>query len=444
MSKVTWKILAIYGLLAVAVLGGCGKSSPSRSQRLTIVYSTNMAGEIRSCGCASHDNGGLGRRATFVAMHRRGTDNFLLLEGGDLFGEGLNYGLEKADLTLQSLRAMNYTGVAVGEEDLLYGVDFLTERAQALNVPLLSANLVDAESGKLVFPPTRIVELPSGMRVGLVAVMDGVKLPEALPADRYHLSSARAAIESHVPRLRKEGKADLVVLLAHAPMQRVRQIARGMTGIDIIMVGHDIRPARQLQRVGPAWVLQASERGRYMGIATGATDEDGRIASLRGGLEPLTTDYEDAESIAKLFMSYDLDIRRQEKATRGVPAGYLKKKYAGAEACAECHDDIYAQWRDTPHAQAFDILIEHGRQYDRDCTPCHTAGFYEMGGFLSVDETPGLIHVQCESCHGNGAEHVSDPDIKTTGDARNICTSCHTTDQSPEFEFDKFWGRIKH
>jgi predicted CXXCH cytochrome family protein len=427
-----------------AALVGCGKDKGPQS--LTIAFSNDMAGEIRSCGCVSQDLGGLGRRATFLdGQRKRAGENFLLFDGGDAFGIDVNYGKEKADLTLQSFNYMNYTAMVVGEKDLVHGVEFLKERANALKFDILAANLIDTETGEAAFPPTHVEVLPGGIRVGIIGVIEGVTLPEGAPASRYELSNARNAIDRLVPILRDEHTVDIVVVLAHMPSQRLRRMAKGLTGVDVIVSGHDACPARQIQVIGGAYILTTGNGGRYVGVGYGTTDQNGRLASLSAELSPLTNDFEDHQAITKLFQSYDLDVRRMEKARAGTIAPeHMKRRYAGEGKCLPCHKAIHDHWKETKHAHAFDILVQQDRQYDRDCTPCHTAGFFEIGGFVSADATPDLVDVQCESCHGNSAAHAGKPVLKTEGDARNACYGCHNEQQTPEFDFEKWWSRIRH
>ena len=120
--------IAIWGLfvgilISMGPLTGCSETE----RTLTIVYSNDMLGEIRSCGCAAKDFGGLGRRATFLEAERRRSRNMLVLEGGDFFGADINYGQEKAALTLEAMAYMDYDGIVPGEKEFGFGIDFLID-----------------------------------------------------------------------------------------------------------------------------------------------------------------------------------------------------------------------------------------------------------------------------------------------------------------------------
>jgi hypothetical protein len=185
-----------------------------------------------------------------------------------------------------------------------------------------------------------------------------------------------------------------------------------------------------------------------VGVAFAVLGDERPIRTLSFGTTALSSYYADHEAVEKLFRSYDLSIVAKEKSA--VPSGVyearqgIERPYVGAEACKDCHTDIYDQWAGTKHAYAFEILLGKNREYDRDCTPCHTTGFYKRGGFEGLEVTPELVHVQCEACHGNGHQHANDPDMAPEGDAVGVCVSCHNADQTPDFDFERYWARIAH
>jgi 2',3'-cyclic-nucleotide 2'-phosphodiesterase (5'-nucleotidase family) len=434
-------------LLAIAV-AGCGqRHEKAQPGRITFAYSNDLWGEIRSCGCAEHDLGGLGRRATFLKAVADTAGDVLLVDSGDFFGSSINYGVEKADVTLKSMALMGYHGVVIGEDELGFGLDFILRRSREARLPIVVANLFDTVADTLVFPASRVATLPSGLRVGITGVMSpGIPLPPQIPEGSLEVRDALSAAQPEVDRLRRE--ADLVVVLAHMPRGEAQRLAQSLHGADVVFHGHEGKPMRQLRRFGDAYLLELAARGLYMGVAYATLGPDGRIAAMQDVAVPMDQRFPDDEAIARLFQAYDFDIASKERAT--LPTGVTNVKnlahrpFTGADACRECHESIYDAWSKTRHAHAWSTLTGLSREFDRDCTPCHTVGFYKNGGFENIVATPHLTGVQCESCHGNGALHVADPGVKTGVDARSQCQGCHNAEQSPGFEVGAYWKKIDH
>jgi|DewCreStandDraft_4_1066084.scaffolds.fasta_scaffold00013_194 hypothetical protein len=114
-------------------------------------------------------------------------------------------------------------------------------------------------------------------------------------------------------------------------------------------------------------------------------------------------------------------------------------QYAGAEACAVCHEEIHAQELQTRHAGALATLERIGQANNPACLPCHTVGHGLPTGFVSATQTPHLGGVQCESCHGPAAQHAAnetDPVFRPRVElAAQMCGGCHNQDShKPHFE----------
>lgn len=439
-------VLFSFAVAIWVAVAGCSQEPP---ETLTVVFSNDLRGEIRSCGCPANDFGGLGRRATLLETVRDSTDNFLLVDAGDFFGVELNYGKEKADVTMKSMAWMGYDAVVLGEKDLGFGVDYIVRRTQEIGLPVMVANLYDARADTLLFPPSWVVDYPSGLRVGLIGVMGNrLKLPPQVPEGTIRISNPVEAVKRELDEIREE--ADYVVVVAHASRREAHAIATYVPEVDVVAYGHEGRPSGKgrNRRVKNAFLLQSPADGLFLGVAFAVLDGGGGIRALSEYQHPLSKDYPDHEAIAKLFRSYDMHVAAKEKssippAVFGARAG-LKKPYAGSEACRECHEAEFTAWKQSKHAEAFATLEGRERHYDRDCIPCHTTGFYRRGGFEHVTVTPELVDVGCESCHGNGHDHVNDPDAPFEEAAAETCRECHNDDQSPNFDFDAFWDRIRH
>lgn len=116
-----------------------------------------------------------------------------------------------------------------------------------------------------------------------------------------------------------------------------------------------------------------------------------------------------------------------------------RPQYAGAEACAVCHEDIYRQELHTRHARALVTLQRLGQAENPACLPCHTAGYGLTGGFVNFRSTPHLAGVQCESCHGPAGLHAAnetDPVVRPrVALAAQMCGGCHNQEShKPHFE----------
>ena len=167
-----------------------------------------------------------------------------------------------------------------------------------------------------------------------------------------------------------------------------------------------------------------------------------------------------------------------------------RSEYAGSQACMECHNDIYDEWKLTPHARMMrkpseldekdvvpfkelgypedkivSVLGSHyvhrfvaeasgsyvvlpkiwdihqkkwldsndknwtKRYWLKQCAGCHTTGFN------SKNNTFVETGVGCEACHGPGKEHIDkkSPDYITSIKKMDprfqemICMSCHTS-----------------
>ena len=133
--------------------------------------------------------------------------------------------------------------------------------------------------------------------------------------------------------------------------------------------------------------------------------------------------------------------------------------------CGNCHVDHQNKWVGTAHADAYAGLVNSGQAQDF-CYGCHTVN--EKGNQLTaaagwnVVQDTAYHDVQCESCHGPGAEHIETPDASAhplarirvltadlatgnidtdTATAAGSCAECHSGTHHP---FVEEWSRSNH
>jgi hypothetical protein len=124
-----------------------------------------------------------------------------------------------------------------------------------------------------------------------------------------------------------------------------------------------------------------------------------------------------------------------------LPTGY---RYAGTLACLECHASDNDFHKTTKHFSGLETLRRKSFEFDPYCLKCHTTGYGGPGGFVDAETSPKLGGIGCESCHGPAQAHVQNPRVKTMVSARTACITCHDPENSPAFNFDQYWPKIKH
>jgi len=126
--------------------------------------------------------------------------------------------------------------------------------------------------------------------------------------------------------------------------------------------------------------------------------------------------------------------------------------FIGVKKCAMCHKGdakgtVHEKWLATKHANAFKTLVDKkdGSEKKAECLACHTTG-YGKGGY-AIDAVTAVEYegVQCEACHGGGADYkmVHNKDLAAAAKAGFVavpnvetCKTCHN-EKSPTFKKDK-------
>ena len=134
--------------------------------------------------------------------------------------------------------------------------------------------------------------------------------------------------------------------------------------------------------------------------------------------------------------------------------GFVGYTDAGAQlvVCGNCHVEKQGDWLATKHSKAWKDLQDSG-QATEDCEACHATdelgnAAVEIAGH-SATRDARYQDVQCESCHGAGLTHVSDPNssnhplapLQVARGSNTGCGDCHQDNHSPYVED---WWTSRH
>lgn len=151
-------------------------------------------------------------------------------------------------------------------------------------------------------------------------------------------------------------------------------------------------------------------RGRISGLGDGGTPPSGSYyrASRVEVRESLGADKRVAGILGDYYQRVNEHNRQAFQSEKPAPAPASGSSYVGVAACATCHQEEYAFWQKTRHANAYFTLSKQHKEFNLDCVGCHVTGYRAPGG-STVAHVENLKDVQCEVCHGPGSRHVASP-----------------------------------
>lgn len=117
--------------------------------------------------------------------------------------------------------------------------------------------------------------------------------------------------------------------------------------------------------------------------------------------------------------------------------------YVGSQACKPCHETEYAVFvayaKKSRSYQSIERLQKGLTEDDlKKCYACHTTGYGQPGGFVSLEKTPHLKNAGCEVCHGPGSIHIQERSLKSiiAEPTLQLCNTCHTSERVKAFRFN--------
>ncbi len=299
--------------LCVACAPGCGRKEAGRKGRtkqteLTVVFSSDLLGKIRSCGCVVEDMGGLGRWATFTQRLKSELPQVVALDAGDVFGADLSFSATEGELAFDAMNAVGLDAFTPGETDFVFGLPFLKAVTGRATFAVVSSNIVDPATGKTIFGQPFVVKtLPSGLRVGIAGVLDdAIRFPTYIDASGFKVLPAIETVKGLVPEMKKQ--ADFLIVLSHMGLDRSFELARAVPDFDLVVVGHGKPVIKKLEKQGKSLMLATGGNGEYIGQLDLTLAGTGAIAELHMQLKPLEDSIPLDPKVVDLFKQYGVPL----------------------------------------------------------------------------------------------------------------------------------------
>jgi 2',3'-cyclic-nucleotide 2'-phosphodiesterase (5'-nucleotidase family) len=385
-----------------------------------------------------------------LEQYRKNQGDLVVVDSGDLLNEDEEIPESvreaaklKADLVVRILTQIGIDAANVGELDLVLGIDYLKELEKKHNFPFVSANLVNDKDVPIF--KRYVIKKVNNKNVGIFGVIgDTSEMATKVSEITNGAASVKdplEAAESIVKEL--TGKVDYMIALTHQGTNRDWVIARRVSGIDLVVGGHDKQKTREPHAAEKTLLVQAGEKNQYQGMLEVLMDGS---KTAQNTLVPLGDDIANDPNVKVMISKYNDDVAALY-STPGQDRPAAANVTLRLAACEPCHGNQVAKWKTSDHAKAYDTLVKKSKQFDPKCLACHTTRFEQPEGFSMKLQQPELVNIQCESCHGFAKEHLSGgKPIPTPKPAMALCVKCHTADRCPDFEKDykKILEKIKH
>lgn len=417
----------------------------SSEENINIIFSGEELGSLEPCGCFEGQIGGISRRHTLIDLLRKQKGIIFPVSLGDL---SKNFGRQeeiKFEILCRAIGEMGYVLHNLGEKDIEFDPQLINYLSQINKIIFLSSNVEFIEPFPVKINQYLIKEYSNSkhsFKVAFLGILSKSLLNTHIP-DYIRVYEPAEVLKILIKNLKD--RADLLILLSHAPLEESVEIAKSFPEIGLIITGHDIdEPKDSIVHVNNIPVVSPGTGGKHVGVARYSLKNN--ILERRSvEIIPLDRKYKDSQEMTSLLREYQQMLRDEDLLGRILQIPLSDRlSYVGSPTCGICHKKVYEHWSKTKHGVSYNTLVNDGYQYDPECIKCHTTGYGYVSGFLNYEENRDLINVGCESCHGAGSEHIKNVNNKSYGFNENICHTCHDSEHSPKFKFDEYWKKIKH
>lgn len=459
---------------------------------VAFILSSEENGYLEPCGCSETQSGGMARRADLFAQLEAKNWPLVPLANGNYLKRARQQSRLKYDAILDSLATLNYFATGIGPADLDLGFEKLLERGtlnqtaseegEAANT-FLSSNVILYDPGIGVPDRTKSFEM-NGVKIGVTSVIGETVQSQMLKSSSQDVKILPVA--ESLPKAVEELKAagnDINILLSFSEPEESQKLLEQFPIFNVVLTAkgpEDPDPRAIPVGENGQLMLKVGQKGKHVGVLgyyPDSPDQKFKWELVNLDNRRFKNDPRMREHMANYQQNLVFENFAKNEPAITHTSG---NTFVGAKSCKKCHTKAYAKWKDSKHAHAFETLISGRkgqekewvpRTHDPECLACHVTGWEPQdvlrfnSGFVSEKETPDLKGQQCENCHGPASQHVDlelqwEKDRKSVQnsllmesrknmhinkpDAEKVCAKCHDHENSPKFDFEKYWKQIEH
>ncbi len=326
----SWKLLLLMGVALIGIgmvswlLTTPGGDRPGEPFRLAILHTNDLHAHYDSVEPGGEPvRGGVARVKTAVDEIRDETDDVLFLDAGDQFQGTLFFTVGGAAVVADVMNELGYDAMCLGNHEFDAGPAELARFIDLADFPVLSANtdaLADPDlSGEIL--PYGLAQFGFGREpVGVIGLTAEHTAIASSPGPNVRFLDAIATAQQTVDELERSG-VDMIIALTHLGYERDLELARSVSGIDVIVGGHSHTllgpwedaagpyPTVVTSASGePVLVVTAGEWGEWLGRLDVTFTDDGLVNAYGGAPILIDGTIPEDEGMLAVLAEYRLAI----------------------------------------------------------------------------------------------------------------------------------------
>lgn len=252
-------------LLSVFSFGFADATTVAGDIKIVLLHTNDTHSRVFE---GSSDGMGFAKMMTQIKDIKAVESNVLLLDAGDGFHGHTFASLSQGEAIVKLFNLMQFDASVAGNHDFDYGQDRLLALKAMANFPILAANVYKADQTRLLMPHT--IKTVGGVKVGIIGVSTPETAYKTHPNNVTGLKFADPIVETQKVVDAIQGETDVIVVLSHLGLDQSSEItseklAKGVTGIDVILDGHSHTPLETGMMVGTTLIAQTGEYTKNLG-----------------------------------------------------------------------------------------------------------------------------------------------------------------------------------
>ena len=270
--------------------------------------------------------GGIDRVATVIDSIRSSRPDALLFDGGDTW-QGSYTSQMTAGMDMVNVFNQLKPDAMTSHWEFTLGIERVKEIVENhINFPFLGANIFDTEWDERAFEPYKFFER-GGVKIAVIGQAFPY-MPIANPSWMFpglSFGIREQNLANLITEVREAG-AELVVLLSHNGFDVDRQLAKNLTGLDVILTGHTHDAIPEPILVGKTMLIASGSNGKFVTRLDLEVNKSG-VQGFKHRLIPIFSDViEPSKKVRSVISKERFPFKKQLKEIIGHTNSLLYRR----------------------------------------------------------------------------------------------------------------------